>query len=89
MDEHGAFHEQGYEQACAALRGGEGRAAMARVGSRSSPDLVRLLRLLVERELTPAIVFSFSRKECEGAAMSAKRVDALPDEQLQAVRQVS
>ena len=29
----------------------------------------RLLRTLMAKKLTPAIVFAFSRKECEGAAM--------------------
>ena len=48
--------------AVASLKGAASREAAAKVGSRSSPELVRLLRLLVSRDLTPAIVFSFSRK---------------------------
>ena len=88
IDESGTFHDGGYEKALTALEGAQARAAAAKVGSRSSPELVRLLRLLVEEDLTPAIVFSFSRKECEGAAMSAKGIDRLPDDQVSAVQQV-
>ena len=66
--------------------GGGGRAA--RLGSRSSPELGRLLRLLVHKDLTPAIVFSFSRRECEGAAMGAKGLNALPDAHRATVREV-
>lgn len=88
VDENGSFRDGGYEAAMASLRHANDAPAAGRVGVRGSPDLVRLLRLLIQRELTPAIVFSFSRKECEGAAMSAKRVESLPAEQREAVRQV-
>ena len=89
VDESGRFHDASYDAASAALRNGtEQRAAAARVGSRASPELVRLLRLLVEKELTPAIVFSFSRKECEGAAISAKRLEVMPEKQCEAIRMV-
>lgn len=89
VDERGHFLDAGYQAAMGALEGSDmARAAAARVGSRSSPELIRLLKLLVQRDLTPAIVFSFSRKECEGAAVSAKGLDPLPPDQVQAVRDV-
>lgn len=80
VDEHGAFHDSGWDSACLALKRGGGRAAAS--------GLVRLMKMLVQRELTPAIVFSFSRKECEGAAAAARAVDALPDEKREAIRTV-
>ena len=89
VDESGHFSDSAYEAACASLRNADveaQRKLAARQGSRHSPELVRLLRLLVAKELTPAIVFAFSRKECEGAARSAQKIDPLPDEQRQAVR---
>ena len=64
------------------------RGAAAKMGSRESPDLQRLLKTLLSRELTPAIVFAFSRKECEGAAVCARDMPLLPDEQLATVRTV-
>ena len=91
VDEAGCFDDGAFEAASAALlRGGaeQARARGARLGSRSSPDLLRLLKLLFARDLTPAIVFTFSRKECEGAAMSARKMEPLADEQRDAVRLV-
>ena len=36
----------------------------------------------------PAIIFSFNRKECEGAAMHAKRLPPMGNDQIDAVRLV-
>ena len=55
------------------------------VGSRCSPDMQRLLRTLMAKKLTPAIVFAFSRKECEGAAMTARDLEPLEPEQVEAL----
>ena len=45
----------------------------------------RLLSTLMAKQLTPAIVFAFSRKECEGAAMTARDLEPLEPEQVEAV----
>ena len=88
VDDKGTFQDAAYDAACAALAAADARAAAAQMGSRSSHELVRLLRQLVGMGSTPAIVFSFSRKECEGAAICAKAVDTLPEEKREAVRLV-
>ena len=43
----------------------------------------RLLSTLMAKQLTPAIVFAFSRKECEGAAMTARSLEPLEPEQVE------
>ena len=91
VDEQGCFREPAYAAACAALRAGAAAgpaAAPARLGARHSPELLRLLRLLVGRDLTPSIVFSFSRKECESAARCAQALDPLPVDERRAVTDV-
>ena len=40
------------------------------------------------RDLTPTIVFAFARKECEGAAMHARKLDLLPHTARETVRSV-
>ena len=84
LDENGTFHPASLAAAAEQLQ----RSAAAQVGSRSSPDLKRLLTLLEREGLEPAIVFTFSRRECEGAAMAARSLATLPDEQLTAVRTI-
>ena len=65
---------------------GAGPAAAAKHGSRQSPDMQRLLTMLEARKLTPAIVFSFARKECEFSAMHAKKLSPLSAEDQQTVQ---
>ena len=85
----GAFHTANFDAAMLALRKPAGAAAAAKAGSRDSPNLRRLLAQLQRRQLTPAIIFAFSRRECEGAAMHARSLEPLGEEQQAAVRQVS
>ena len=48
-------------------------------GKPASPkDLQRVMKLLHARELHPAIVFAFSRRECEHNALQVSKLDFLP-----------
>tara|TARA_B110001452_G_scaffold229680_1_gene205658 strand:- start:297 stop:2612 length:2316 start_codon:yes stop_codon:yes gene_type:complete len=50
--------------------------------------LQRLLDTLINRQLTPAIVFSFSRKDCEGAAMTARNLEPMAAEQVDTINAI-
>ena len=82
----GLFRHDNYEALCTAI--GEGVQPRKRGLKARSSDLQRLLKLLETRELTPAIVFAFSRKQCEGAAMQAKQLAPLPEASQAAVREI-
>lgn len=38
-------------------------------------DLFKLLKMIQERELAPAIIFSFSKREVEGYAIGMQKLD--------------
>lgn len=38
-------------------------------------DVYKLVKMCTERDFAPAIVFSFSRKDCESYALEAMRLD--------------
>lgn len=38
-------------------------------------NVVKMIKLIMEKSFSPAIVFSFSRKECEVYALEASRLD--------------
>ena len=40
---------------------------------RAQPDIQRVVKCIVEHKLEPAIVFAFSRKECEALALQLTR----------------
>ena len=44
-------------------------------------DLFKIIRLIVEKKLNPAIVFSFSKKEVEGYALSISKIDLTNNEE--------
>ena len=44
-------------------------------------DLFKLLKMIKERTLDPAIIFSFSKKEVEGYAMAMSKMDLTTPEE--------
>jgi ATP-dependent RNA helicase DOB1 len=52
---------------------------------KGAPDMQRVVKCVLEHQLDPAIVFAFSRKECEALALqltrSGKLVMTTPEEQ--------
>lgn len=56
----------------------------ARAKPASPKDLQRIMKLLHARDLHPAIVFAFSRRECEHNALQVSKLDFLPDEESKA-----
>ena len=49
-------------------------------GDGQKSDLQRIVKLVMERDLNPVIVFSFSKKDCESYALDLHREDFNPDQ---------
>lgn len=79
----GTFREDNFQKSIAALtesaaEGNRSRAAArsgkgnkkngANLGPEEKPDIYKIVRMCMERNYDPLIVFSFSKKECEGLA---------------------
>jgi ATP-dependent RNA helicase DOB1 len=84
----GVFNTTNFEAAMQQLRTPAGGAAAAKSDSRDSPDLKKVIRMLQLRQLTPAVIFSFSRRACEGAAMHARGLEPLSDAKQTTIRAV-
>jgi ATP-dependent RNA helicase DOB1 len=56
-------------------------------GNKNS-DLFKIVRLIMDRELDPCIVFSFSKKDCETYALQMARLDFNSEEEKDLVEQV-
>lgn len=84
----GVFNTTNFVVAMQQLRTPAGGAAAAKSGSRDSPDLKKLIWMLQLRQLTPAVIFSFSRRACEGAAMHARGLEPLSDVKQTTIRAV-
>ena len=51
-------------------------------------DLFKLLKMIKEKSLDPAIIFSFSKKEVEGYAMAMSKMDLTSAEEKEKIEHV-
>jgi ATP-dependent RNA helicase DOB1 len=83
VDEKGTFKADNVAQARAAMTVGPERRNddNQQRNKASGNDLVRLVQLMILKDWLPIIVFSFSRRECEGRALQISKLDlTTPDE---------
>ncbi|KAJ4754730.1 ATP-dependent RNA helicase [Rhynchospora pubera] len=64
-------------------------ARISKGGSASSDsDIYRIVKMIMERQFQPVIIFSFSRRECEHHAMSMAKLDFNTQEEKDAINEV-
>ena len=104
VDRKGNFKEDSFQKAMSALqidgdlgggsgkrgRNGGGRQVRRQSGGKYqvATDLFKIVKLVMERDLDPCIVFSFSKKECETYAMQMAKLDFNNEEEKTLVKQV-
>ena len=74
VDENGKFREDNFAEAIGKLGGGSetgGKAKRQKDGS----DCYNIVKMIMERNFAPVIVFSFSKKECEAYALQMAKLD--------------
>merc|ERR1711871_576845 len=93
-DEKGLFREENFQKAMSVFQSEEGVEESRRQGSKKvtskgqNSDLFRIVKLIMERELDPCMVFSFSKKDCESYALQMSRFDFTTDEEKDLIEQV-
>lgn len=86
VDEKGKFRDDNFQKAMALLQqgnqeGDDGNNKGKRMNSKSqasknlNSDLFKIVKLIMDRELDPCIVFSFSKKDCETYALQMAKLD--------------
>ena len=96
VDEKGNFKEDSFQKAMSTLQApselqdnkSKGGKKIAGAKSQQGSDLFKIVRLIMDRDLDPCIVFSFSKKECETYALQMARLDFNSEEEKQLVSQV-
>jgi len=96
VDEKGKFREDNFQRAMSCLHApselddvskGKKRKSGGQKGG-SNSELFKIVRLIMDRQLDPCIVFSFSKKECETYALQMSRLDFNNDDEKDLVEQV-
>eukprot|EP00123_Amoebidium_parasiticum_P013148 comp21799_c0_seq1/m.30998 comp21799_c0_seq1/g.30998 ORF comp21799_c0_seq1/g.30998 comp21799_c0_seq1/m.30998 type:complete len:1068 (-) comp21799_c0_seq1:384-3587(-) len=83
VDEKGNFREDNFNKAMAKLGESNDNAPKSAGGKGSRPgpknshgsDIFKIVKMIMEKELQPCIVFSFSKRECEAHALQMSKLD--------------
>eukprot|EP00124_Ichthyophonus_hoferi_P004650 Ihof_evm3s539 gene=Ihof_evmTU3s539 len=90
VDEKGNFREDNFNKAMAKLGEANDNAPKSVGGKGSQPkssknnvgsDIFKIVKMIMEKELQPCIVFSFSKRECEAHALQLSKLDFNTDEE--------
>ncbi|OAD61477.1 Superkiller viralicidic activity 2-like 2 [Eufriesea mexicana] len=82
VDEMGQFKEENFNRAMACLQHGDaakgdtkGRKGGIRPSNAGQTNIFKMVKMIMERNFAPVIIFSFSKKDCEIYAMQLAKLD--------------
>ncbi|XP_066592438.1 exosome RNA helicase MTR4 [Prorops nasuta] len=82
VDENGHFKEENFNRAMACLQQGDsakgdtkGRKGGMRATNKGQTNIFKIIKMIMEQNFAPVIIFSFSKKDCETYAMQLAKLD--------------
>nr|XP_053634400.1 exosome RNA helicase MTR4-like [Cherax quadricarinatus] len=77
VDETGKFREDNFNTAMTVLQNAPEQSSLRgkKGGVKDSSDCYKLVKMIMERNFAPVIIFSFSKKECEAYALQMSKLD--------------
>ncbi|KAG9355037.1 hypothetical protein JZ751_001750 [Albula glossodonta] len=97
VDENGEFREDNFNTAMQVLRdavdsGGSSGAKWdpkgRKGGTKGPSNVFKIVKMIMERNFQPVIIFSFSKKECEAYALQVAKLDFNTDDEKKLVEEV-
>ncbi|XP_065904897.1 exosome RNA helicase MTR4-like isoform X1 [Dysidea avara] len=89
VDEKGNFREANFQKAMDKLNdGGQPETKGRKGGSKGPSSCFKVVKMIMERNLQPVIVFSFSRRDCEAYALQMSKLDFNSADEKKLVEQV-
>ncbi|CAF1465826.1 unnamed protein product [Adineta steineri] len=92
VDETGKFREDNFSSAMATLRdvgdAAKGDKRGRRGGFKAETNVFKIVKMIMERNLAPVIVFSFSKKDCETYACAIAKLDFNSEDEKHLVEEV-
>ncbi|KAM4809152.1 exosome RNA helicase MTR4 [Rhinophrynus dorsalis] len=92
VDENGDFREDNFNTAMQVLRdSGElskGDQKGRKGGTKGPSNVFKIVKMIMERNFQPVIIFSFSKKDCEAYALQMSKLDFNTDEEKKMVEEV-
>lgn len=89
VDEQGRFIDKNFKKAIACLTDThESNKTNKKVGTGVSSEVTKIVSLIIERDMQPAIIFSFSKRDCESHAMALNKYDFTNDDEKSLIQQI-
>lgn len=92
VDEKGQFREENFNTAMNVLKdsgdASKGDQKGRRGGTKGDSNCFKIVKMIMERNFAPVIVFSFSKKDCEAYAMSMSKLDFNSEAEKKMVQEV-
>ena len=92
VDEKGQFREDNFTTAMSVLQNGgdaaKGDQKGRKGGMKDGSNAFKIVKMIMERNFAPVIVFSFSKKECEAYALQMAKLDFNTNEEKKLVDEV-
>lgn len=91
VDEKGKFREESFQKALSALvssnegekkrENGKWQKGLVTAKAGEESDIFKMVKMIIQRQYDPVILFSFSKRECEFLAMQMARMDLNEDDE--------
>ncbi|XP_076946551.1 DExH-box ATP-dependent RNA helicase DExH9-like isoform X2 [Bidens hawaiensis] len=88
VDEKGKFREDSFQKALNALvpvnekkDGGKFQKGLVNGRGGENSDIFKMVKMIIQRQYDPVIIFSFSKRECEFLAMQMAKMDLNDDDE--------
>ncbi|KAM9329941.1 exosome RNA helicase MTR4 [Gastrophryne carolinensis] len=92
VDENGDFREDNFNTAMQVLRdsgeASKGDQRGRKGGTKGPSNVFKIVKMIMERNFQPVIIFSFSKKDCEAYALQMSKLDFNSDEEKKMVEEV-
>lgn len=92
VDENGDFREDNFNTAMQVLRdtgeSSKGDQKGRKGGTKGPSNVFKIVKMIMERNFQPVIIFSFSKKDCEAYALQVSKLDFNNDEEKKMVEEV-
>uniref|UniRef100_A0ACB8EPD5 Uncharacterized protein n=1 Tax=Sphaerodactylus townsendi TaxID=933632 RepID=A0ACB8EPD5_9SAUR len=92
VDENGDFREDNFNTAMQVLRDAgdlaKGDPKGRKGGTKGPSNVFKIVKMIMERNFQPVIIFSFSKKDCEAYALQMTKLDFNTDEEKRMVEEV-
>ena len=86
VDESGKFLEKNFRKAISFLNDDQKNETINKKTQGNNGEIIKIVQVIIEKDLKPAIIFSFSKRECETYAIGLNKFDYTTNEEKELIQ---